>query len=54
MRLLNTPDDEEFNMDIVVREWVDILPEYEFRGFVYQRKLNAVTQVVFFLYLMEW
>jgi hypothetical protein len=35
---------EDFTMQVVVREWVDILPEYEYRGFAAGGKLNALTQ----------
>jgi hypothetical protein len=28
----------------VIRKWEPILPEYEFRAFVFNRKLTAVTQ----------
>jgi len=31
-------------MKIVIREWVDILPEFEFRGFVHNGVLNGLTQ----------
>ncbi|KAL6062162.1 hypothetical protein QOT17_012413 [Balamuthia mandrillaris] len=36
--------EDDFTMKVVVREWVDIDPEWEFRAFVCNRKLTALTQ----------
>jgi len=33
----------EFEMYVVAREWAQIHPSLEFRGFVYDRKLNAIS-----------
>ena len=38
-------------MNIVVREWNEIQPELEFRGFVFQKKLTAVTHYYKFCYM---
>lgn len=32
------------DLDIYLMEWIDILPEYEFRVFVYQNKITAISQ----------
>lgn len=32
------------NLDIYLMEWVNISPEYEFRVFVYQNKITAISQ----------
>eukprot|EP01126_Amoeba_proteus_P043702 TRINITY_DN4812_c0_g1_i3.p1 TRINITY_DN4812_c0_g1~~TRINITY_DN4812_c0_g1_i3.p1 ORF type:complete len:318 (-),score=68.89 TRINITY_DN4812_c0_g1_i3:524-1477(-) len=34
---------DKFEMFVVLREWVQIHPSMEFRGFVYGRKLNAIS-----------
>lgn len=44
---------ETFSMKIVVREWVDIIPEYEFRGFVHKKSFNALTQYYKACYVPE-
>jgi len=36
-------DSEKFDLQVVIREWVVIPNEYEFRGFVYNRKLTAIS-----------
>jgi hypothetical protein len=36
--------DEEFDIKLVIREWVDIEPELEFRGFVYNKQLKYVDR----------
>ena len=33
-----------WDLHIIVREWVDILPRQEYRGFVCGKKLNALSQ----------
>eukprot|EP01129_Flabellula_baltica_P008845 TRINITY_DN3541_c0_g1_i1.p1 TRINITY_DN3541_c0_g1~~TRINITY_DN3541_c0_g1_i1.p1 ORF type:complete len:328 (+),score=59.17 TRINITY_DN3541_c0_g1_i1:12-995(+) len=53
VRLLNSHTDDDFNMKVIIREWVHILPEYEFRGFVYQGKLNALSQYYKACYVPE-
>jgi len=35
---------EEFVMKLVVRKWVEISPELEFRAFVHKGQLNGITQ----------
>jgi len=48
--------DEFFKCDIIVREWVDEVserPEYEFRGFANNYKLNALTMYFCFAYSEE-
>lgn len=44
VRILET-EEETFNMKVIVREWVDIRPELEFRGFFNNKQFNALTQV---------
>jgi hypothetical protein len=34
---------DKFEMYVVVREWAQIHPSTEFRGFVYERQLNAIS-----------
>jgi hypothetical protein len=36
--------EHDFSMKIVVRKWYDILPEWEFKCFIYARKLTAISQ----------
>lgn len=35
---------EEFEMNVIVRRWVDIYPEWEFRAFVYENQITSCTQ----------
>jgi hypothetical protein len=35
---------EKFSMSVIVRGWVDISPEWEFRAFVYNGVMTACTQ----------
>lgn len=47
---------EKFSISIILREWMDIEVDLEFRGFVYQGKLNAISQYncsCFFLNVVE-
>jgi hypothetical protein len=39
--------DNQFPMQLVFREWKPIRPELELRGFVFRKKLNGLSQVVF-------
>lgn len=39
-------------MKMIVRQWVDIRPEWEFRCFVYGGKMTAITQYYYFAYGM--
>lgn len=50
-RLTEVTSPEQFRMNIVVREWNTIAPEFEFRGFVYQNNLCALTHYYKFLYV---
>jgi len=36
-------DSKQFDLKVVIREWVVIPNEYEFRGFVYNRELTAIS-----------
>eukprot|EP01125_Pyxidicula_operculata_P004631 TRINITY_DN1740_c0_g1_i1.p1 TRINITY_DN1740_c0_g1~~TRINITY_DN1740_c0_g1_i1.p1 ORF type:complete len:293 (-),score=51.14 TRINITY_DN1740_c0_g1_i1:115-993(-) len=36
-------DGDGFEMFVVIRQWANIHPSLEFRGFVYGRKLNAIS-----------
>jgi len=45
---LETPN--KFQNGLIIREWIDIPLELEFRGFVYGRKLTAVSQYFHPLY----
>jgi hypothetical protein len=40
----------EWNQHFIVREWVDIEPDMEFRGFVCNGQLNALSQYNFIFY----
>lgn len=43
---------KEFRMNLIVREWAeDILPEWEFRAFVYGNKMTAITQYTEFTFV---
>jgi len=42
--LTNELENKEFHQDIIIREWMEIPVEHEYRGFVYQKKLNAISQ----------
>mgnify|MGYP001097901769 CR=1 FL=1 len=33
----------KFDVFVVLRQWADIRPAFEFRGFVYDRKLTAIS-----------
>ena len=44
---------EEFSMQIIIRKWATILPEYEFRVFILNRKLTGCTQYYPWLFLPE-
>jgi len=45
---------DEFQMDLIVREWVEINPEWEFRVFVNHKKLTACTQYYPWIYNPEF
>ena len=42
-----------WKMNIVVREWNEISPEYEFRAFVYQKQLTGITHYYKFCYVKD-
>jgi len=42
MKTLEFPDHLKINL--IVREWIQMEPEYEFRAFVYNHQLNALSQ----------
>ena len=46
-------DEFPWKMNIVVREWNEILPEYEFRAFVHEKKLTAITHYYKFCYVAD-
>lgn len=43
VKLTTLPDDATITQ-IVIRKWEHILPEFEFRAFIFNRKLTALTQ----------
>jgi hypothetical protein len=53
--LLNRKREEEkhFRMSIVLREWMDFEPEFEFRCFISKGKITAITHYYKFLYVEE-
>eukprot|EP01124_Arcella_intermedia_P013539 TRINITY_DN19952_c0_g1_i1.p1 TRINITY_DN19952_c0_g1~~TRINITY_DN19952_c0_g1_i1.p1 ORF type:complete len:526 (+),score=145.96 TRINITY_DN19952_c0_g1_i1:86-1663(+) len=44
---------DQWNMNIVVREWNDINPEWEFRCFVHNHRITAITHYYKILYVEE-
>lgn len=44
---------EEFEMNIILRRWVDIYPEWEFRAFVYDNQITACSQYNSHCYVPE-
>ncbi|KAL6050059.1 Cell division cycle protein 123 [Balamuthia mandrillaris] len=47
---------EKWDMKVIIRKWVDIHPSMEFRGFVYNKNLTALSQyfyVAFFPQLLK-
>lgn len=46
-------DETETLTNIVIRKWESILPEYEFRSFVYGSKMTAITQYYKTTYVPE-
>lgn len=50
-RMSHITDPKQWNMNIVVREWNQISPEYEFRAFVYKKRMTALTHYYKFLYV---
>lgn len=50
-RELTKSGEAEWKMNIVVREWNEIQPELEFRGFVFQRELTALSHYYKFCYV---
>jgi len=35
---------DDFEMNVILRRWVDIYPEWEFRAFVYENQITSCTQ----------
>lgn len=52
-QLNDISEEVPWKMNIVVREWNEIKPEYEFRAFVYKRKLTAITHYYKFCYISD-
>jgi len=46
-------EDKHFRMSIVLREWMDFEPEFEFRCFISKGKITAITHYYKFLYVEE-
>jgi len=44
---------ENFDMKLIIREWCQIAFEWEFRAFVFDGKLTAVTQYYSIVYVPE-
>jgi len=52
-QLKQISDETPWKMNIVVREWNEIAPEYEFRAFVYQKRMTAITHYYKFCYVRD-
>jgi len=39
---------DAFNLQVLVREWIPMRPDYEFRAFVFGNKLNAISQYCYY------
>eukprot|EP01130_Rhizamoeba_saxonica_P007463 TRINITY_DN3020_c0_g1_i1.p1 TRINITY_DN3020_c0_g1~~TRINITY_DN3020_c0_g1_i1.p1 ORF type:complete len:319 (+),score=68.93 TRINITY_DN3020_c0_g1_i1:439-1395(+) len=50
---LEETEQDQWNMNIVVRRWIEINPEYEFRAFVHNNTMTAITHYYKFLYVEE-
>ena len=53
---LSLHNSELFDMQIILREWIDELPvrsEYQFRCFIYNRQLTAATQKQSYIYYSD-
>jgi len=50
---LQSTESNQWNMNIVVRQWNELKPHFEFRGFVFNNQLNAITHYYKFLYVEE-
>eukprot|EP01125_Pyxidicula_operculata_P018584 TRINITY_DN6611_c0_g1_i1.p1 TRINITY_DN6611_c0_g1~~TRINITY_DN6611_c0_g1_i1.p1 ORF type:complete len:302 (+),score=71.44 TRINITY_DN6611_c0_g1_i1:97-1002(+) len=50
---LGLQDEKTFNIQIIVREWVDVPISHEFRAFVYGKKLNALSQYFDFCFFQD-
>lgn len=44
---------EQFNMAVILREWIDVPIQMEFRGFVRNRTLTALSQYYHYVYFPE-
>eukprot|EP01130_Rhizamoeba_saxonica_P014509 TRINITY_DN6350_c0_g1_i1.p1 TRINITY_DN6350_c0_g1~~TRINITY_DN6350_c0_g1_i1.p1 ORF type:complete len:231 (-),score=48.90 TRINITY_DN6350_c0_g1_i1:50-742(-) len=45
--------EEAFDVEILLREWVPMNPMMEFRGFMYNRKLTAISQYCYYHFSQE-
>jgi len=50
---LGLQNEETFNIQVIVREWLDISISHEFRGFVYNKQLNGLSQYFDFCYFPQ-
>jgi hypothetical protein len=53
VRVLKSDVKNPFQMIVAVRSWNEIIPGFEFRGFVYKKKLNALSQYFENIYIPE-
>jgi len=51
MRALEFP--ESFVLQIIVREWIPMKPQQEFRAFVFEKEMTAISQYCYFQYYPE-
>jgi len=51
MRALEFPS--AFTLDIIVREWIPMLPQQEFRAFVFNSQMTAISQYCYYQYYPE-
>jgi hypothetical protein len=52
VKLTTLPDSEPLTQ-IVIRKWEEILPEFEYRAFIYNSKITAITQYYKTTYVPE-
>jgi len=46
-------DKEKFSINVIVRKWIDIELRHEFRGFVFNKTLNCLSQYYDFCYFPQ-
>lgn len=51
--VLESDSKNPFECKVAIRKWFDIYPGFEFRGFVYKKKLNALSQYFETVFLQE-